>query len=209
MNFSQRDPRWAADQLGTSSYTIGQAGCLITAAASMLTDFCCNTDPHRLNIWLHGHNGYASDCLLRFYALAGLGADVIALIRPPKRPDALILSYALAHGMAVLAEILPHPNTPNKRHWVRLLELEAETWRIMDPWRAPEAGGPAGTTTLAAAYPEATIRSAVTYRANAARVIPFTAEQPGPQQRAVAQFKEPAEIHRALGPVVDGTQKVV
>ena len=36
MQFSQRDPRWAADLLGSSEITIGKAGCLVTAAAAMM-----------------------------------------------------------------------------------------------------------------------------------------------------------------------------
>jgi len=36
MQFSQRDPSWAADLLGSSEITIGKAGCLVTAAAVMM-----------------------------------------------------------------------------------------------------------------------------------------------------------------------------
>ena len=42
--YSQRDVEWSDDQLGTSpDFTVGQAGCLITAIASLLSDF---TEPH-------------------------------------------------------------------------------------------------------------------------------------------------------------------
>ena len=51
-SFSQRDTRWQAELLGTGPITIGRAGCLITAMASILVDFGVPTDPHRLNLWL-------------------------------------------------------------------------------------------------------------------------------------------------------------
>jgi len=45
MQFLQRDPRWAAGLLGSSDITIGKAGCLVTAAATMMSDWGAATDP--------------------------------------------------------------------------------------------------------------------------------------------------------------------
>jgi hypothetical protein len=176
--FSQHDPRWANDTLGDPAeyprpYTLAQAGCLVTAAASMLADFGTPTDPHRLNLWLRDHNGYKDGCLLRFAALAGLGADLMELIRPPAAPLSGTVLDALDAGHAVIAELLrdaitTHTMPQQLRHWVRLCAGVLDrgfTWYIVDPWQLPGAE----LTTMRRAYPRAKLRSIAVYAPSDAR----------------------------------------
>ena len=197
--FSQRDPRWSADKLGTSVYTLAQAGCLVCAVASMLCDFGVPTDPHRLNLWLRDHNGFAQGALFRFYAVAGLGADLITLARPPATPRPAEIADALAHGAAVLAEIIPKPQRPDRRHWLRILSPfpstgtpgegsgVGATWHVMDPWQLPGAEA----ITLTAAYPATTLRSVAIYKPNPARILPITRNATGPSQQALRTMVYP------------------
>jgi hypothetical protein len=72
--FSQRDPRWAAEPLGTSQLTLGQAGCLVTAAAALLASWGHVWNPQTLNVFLRQSHGYVDDCLFLFSGIDGLGA---------------------------------------------------------------------------------------------------------------------------------------
>lgn len=60
--FTQRDSRWAADPMGSSSCTIGNfpnpCGCAMTALAMILRHAGSDADPKKLNTWLGPHNGY-------------------------------------------------------------------------------------------------------------------------------------------------------
>ena len=138
MQFSQRDPRWAADLLGSSDITIGRAGCLIAAAATMLTDWGVATDPGRLNAWLRSHGGYFRGNLLIFGALAGLGAqcggyvDCKAVPAPVAR-----MREALSAGNVVLAAVDWSPGGTVQSHWVRVLALDERDGQVMDPWQMP------------------------------------------------------------------------
>jgi hypothetical protein len=189
--FSQRDPRWARDQLGTSSYTIAQAGCLITALASILVDFGIPTDPHRVNAWLTDHRGYANDCLLRFAAPAGLGADLANLVRTAPRGNARPAELhdeaarALAHGAAVLAEIHPPGREPDARHWLRLLSpLATSDWQCLDPWQLPGQE----PVELSHAYPGAQLLTVAAYTPNHAKILPLAQSAGGPVQYPIREL---------------------
>jgi hypothetical protein len=191
--FSQRDPRWANDQLGSSSHTIAQAGCLITAAASMLTDFGVPIDPGRLNRWLRSHNGYADDCLFRFTSVSLLGADPVAWLRYEK--DAV--ARPLTTGDGALAELTPELSRttgtrPERHHWIRLLshfyhEDGAGDWNIMDPWQLPGHE----LTTLTEAWEYWKLGRVAIYQPNAAHLLTATYLANGPVQTALAMYPTP------------------
>jgi len=137
-SFSQRDPRWQAELLGTGPITIGRAGCLITSMASLLVDFGVPTDPHRLNLWLRSHGGYSAGTLFNFRSAAGLGADLADYVdcaRTPAPVDALIT--ALEGGCGVIIKVDSDPGGTLNPHWVRLVSLSAKSGWIMDPWQLP------------------------------------------------------------------------
>jgi len=71
--FSQRDPRWSGDQLGTcSGTTIGSAGCAITAIAMAGARSVSNFNPASLNTYLRNNGGYSSGCLVIWSAAANI-----------------------------------------------------------------------------------------------------------------------------------------
>ena len=47
--YSQKDPRWATDKLGSTSDTMGSEGCLVTATAMALTNLGFKTNPKDFN----------------------------------------------------------------------------------------------------------------------------------------------------------------
>ena len=138
MQFSQRDPRWAQDPLGSSDVTIGKAGCLVTAAASMIADWGAETDPGRLNSWLRSHKGYVDGCLLLYGALAGLGAQFTDYIDCKTVPAPVTrMRDALVAGNVVFAAIDWSPGGIVQTHWVRVLALDERDGQLMDPWQLP------------------------------------------------------------------------
>lgn len=73
--FSQRDPRWATDKLGTSGSSMGGWGCLVTAAAAIFKSYGIDTDPGRLNKLMVDWNGFEGGNLWRWWT-AGLHLPV-------------------------------------------------------------------------------------------------------------------------------------
>ena len=177
--FSQRDPRWADQKLGTGELSIGQAGCLLTAVASMLASWGVSTDPRRLNEFVLRSYGYVEDNLFVFASVDGLSCRFVEFVdcettaAPVER-----LSAALAGGAGVVACVDATPGGSVQRHWVWLTALAERTGRIVDPWQTPGqeqvalaqylASGwdPARGIFAAAIYSQLSARRALAWRAD-------------------------------------------
>jgi len=71
--FSQRDPRWSGNTLGTcSKTTIGSAGCAIASITMAGARSVPNFNPATLNTYLTNNGGYASGCLISWAAPANI-----------------------------------------------------------------------------------------------------------------------------------------
>jgi hypothetical protein len=136
--FSQRDPSWQKEKLGSGIPTIGVAGCLITAVASALTDAASTTNPRLLNRWLTTHGGYWDDNLFVFNSVEPLGLHLVSYIQCAKLPAPINeLSLALGAGQFVIAEVDSKPGGSVNQHWVRIADLSKSSGWIMDPWQLP------------------------------------------------------------------------
>jgi hypothetical protein len=138
--FSQRDPRWANEALGTGGgQTIGQSGCLITALASGLVDLGVSTmNPRDLNDWLCQHGGFASGNLLIWSAVAPLGVRLRDFVLCAATPAPIAdIRAALASGCIVLAQVDAVPGGTVQQHWVRVLAVDddGKDARVMDSWQ--------------------------------------------------------------------------
>jgi len=134
--YIQRDPRWSRDQLGTSDKTIGQAGCLITCVASMLTDWDMPIQPDYLNHWLNLHGGYRSGNLFVWGSVEPLGAKVHRFVGCRHIPAPMgYFAEQLAAGRVVIAQVDWEPGGRIDQHWVRLLEIKEGATLILDPWQ--------------------------------------------------------------------------
>jgi hypothetical protein len=156
--FSQRDPRWADERLGTSPLCMAEAGCLVTAVASLLTDFGAVGDlgslggmnPGALNAWLVAHGGFVDGCRFVFGAVEPLGARLRAWVDYYSTPANLTrIGRALAAGWGALALVDARPGADVQAHWVRLVAVltgpngSTRDCEIMDPWQRP--GGELGS----------------------------------------------------------------
>jgi hypothetical protein len=71
--YSQCDSRWGGHQLGTSSKTICQAGCLMSSASMALAGTGHSYNPDTLNNWLKANGGYVSGNLFVWASINKLG----------------------------------------------------------------------------------------------------------------------------------------
>lgn len=138
--YSQRDPRWGNDRLGNSQYTLANAGCLVTALASVIEHLGGKVrTPRSLNRWLTDNGGFADDARFIFDTVRPLGAELVDLILCPDTPAPLdVLRNALVEGHGVVVKVDAQPGGAVQPHWVRLLLLnENGPGQIMDPWQPP------------------------------------------------------------------------
>ena len=129
--YNQRDPRWAADRLGTSNTTIGSDGCLITSYASAVSDAGRKIQPDELNTWLIANNGYVSGNHFVFSAPDRLGVllfDKIVDYNNPA-PVAAMNEYINAGGY-ILVMVDFNPDPAMQQHWCRYIGAG----EIIDPW---------------------------------------------------------------------------
>jgi hypothetical protein len=136
--YSQRDPRWSSQQLGTGKLTVGQAGCLLCSAAAMLATWGTDIDPGRLNVHLISNHGYASGNLFVYAAVESFGCRFSELIRCHTTPAPVgRLREAIAAGAGVLACVDWTPGGVFQQHWVWLAELGELSGHVVDPWQYP------------------------------------------------------------------------
>lgn len=147
--FSQRDPRWAGRPLGSGALSIGQAGCLISAVASMLASWGVPTDPGRINDFVLQASGFVDGNLFVFASVDGLGCRFAEYVRCMTTPAPMERLYAaIAGGQGVVACVDATPGGRVDQHWVWLYAAPgtptpdgvAASWQIVDPWRLPGYG---------------------------------------------------------------------
>lgn len=139
-SYSQRDSEWAEDGLGVSlSPTMGQAGCLVTAMASVVTDMTEHpASPGYLNGWLRENSGFVSGNLFVYGSVAPLGLKVVELIRCQETPAPIEkLAKAVADEDAVIIQVDSTPGGAVNSHFVRLISVDEQDGLIMDPWQLP------------------------------------------------------------------------
>lgn len=138
--YSQRDTEWSYEALGhQETPTMGEAGCLVTAVASVVTDL---TDqpfaPGYLNDWLRNNKGYVSGNLFVFASVSALGLQLTELIRSQSEPAPIArLAELLTDGAALVVLVDSTPGGDVNSHWVRLLAVDEKDGEIMDPWQMP------------------------------------------------------------------------
>lgn len=141
--FSQRDPRWRDEALGTGELTIGQAGCLLTAVASLLATWGVSTDPARLNRQVQQSYGFVDDNLFVFASVDGLACRFARYIDCATIPAPVAeIEAAIAARSGVLLCVDATPGGKVQPHWVWAVNVMREPgkpdqWGIVDPWRLP------------------------------------------------------------------------
>lgn len=134
--YSQRDLEWAANKIAGTAYTIGSEGCLMTCAASMLTDAGRLMTPDLLNEWLMANAGYVIKDGHSAFVWASI--DKLGVVKFVNKvscwdtPAPMVtIDATLKAGGFVLVEVDFNPDPDRDQHWVRLLNMAGD---VMDPW---------------------------------------------------------------------------
>lgn len=146
--FSQRDCRWASDQLGTCPYwyvpcgtkfneknnNINNFGCFITSTAMVFNYYHANfTNPGELNNCLRNNNGYEHGCDKKWDNKCA--PPEVEYAEPPYWGSLSQLSSTidaeLRAGYPVLADV--YTDSVNK-HMVVITAKAGSTYLINDPW---------------------------------------------------------------------------
>jgi hypothetical protein len=143
VNYSQQDPAWKNDKIGSSDETIGHVGCAITSVAMLVSGHGYPETPKTLNAKLKARGGYV-DAAIMWGAVTGIYPQVVyrslVLCRDTNAPLAQI-DASLAAGQPVLAEVDSSPNPGLQTHWVVLHKKQGDDYLILDPWPYPTESG--------------------------------------------------------------------
>ena len=125
--FKQCDSRWGSNQIGTSSKTICQVGCLMSSMSMVLNDCGKTVDGHAanpgtFNTWLKGHSGYVSGDLFVWGAVSPLGLSFVGF----STSDADMKAH-FDQGDAVIL------NVNNGGHYVLMTGHSASGFSVNDP----------------------------------------------------------------------------
>ena len=162
--YSQLDPAWSGQQLGSCSLTIGSDGCALTCVAMLLTweaGSAANPNPAELNAWLSRADvgGYTGGCYILWdiaanYDGAGTGLQFTASV--PNVPDQWsYIDNEVNAARPVVVEVDASPATSGwLQHFVVVYARsgpsgQPQSYLIMDPLQARDSFDPLNPRTLA------------------------------------------------------------
>ncbi len=142
--YYQRDPRWCGDPLGTSTETIGSAGCAITCVAMLLkweSGSSRDPDPGQFNAWLTDYEGYSNENWIDWSVAANYDGEMgLTLIEKTTGIDQWSqIDAELAAGRKPIVTVDGYPDTPTlETHYVVVYERVGtsgipSSYKILDP----------------------------------------------------------------------------
>ncbi len=133
--YSQNDPRWKNNKLGTSSTTIGWNGCLITCCAMVMKFYGADIDPATLNAYLTNNNGYDKGNLLWWGRVPNMSistwVDCLNVPAPLSQIDA-----CLGRGEPVIVHVdfVPSTSVINDHYVLIVGKRGDDDYWMADPW---------------------------------------------------------------------------
>jgi hypothetical protein len=144
--FAQADPRWADDELGPASSTMGEEGCAVSSAAMVLAFYGQDVDPGRLNAFLTNCGGYTPEGWLYWEKAADFHPGLVRHAYEDL-PSYFLIDSNLERGNPVIVRIrLPNGVT----HFVVIAGKDGFDYLIQDP----ASGGVNGVYPLRKLAPE-------------------------------------------------------
>lgn len=142
IKFSQRDPRWASEKLGTSPVTISDYGCALCALTTIEKYYSMDTDPSRLNTLLIEKGVYASKNLMQWWLVNRVNEfvtlkDWIDCVTKPAPLDKI--DTELTAGRPVIVFVDLNPNQPGADHFIVIIgKTEDGHYLAYDMWYPDE-----------------------------------------------------------------------
>jgi len=127
--FLQNDPAWSDDFLGSTGYTMGGSGCLVTCIAASLSAQGIDTDPGRLNRAFTQEGVYNCQGEIVWNHIE----DAIPNVRvsAPAKVDVIALEQAVAQGRFPIVKV--RYKGVGYQHWVILIGARNGHYLCMDP----------------------------------------------------------------------------
>lgn len=132
VNYSQNDPRWSGLHLGTSSWTMGQAGCYVTSMAVVASNLGHNVTPAQMLSLLEQHgciNG--SGDITNPSALCTVFPDIQLVSShtwPTVKADLSVIEEN------TIIEIDDSPSAGMQTHFMPVIKVVGTDVKVMDVW---------------------------------------------------------------------------
>ena len=137
--YSQRDPRWKGELIGTSNDTMGKQGCLVCVAADIVSALVKPMNPSELNKWLTEHQGFTQGNRFVFSSLLDFGISIERYDHCVYRPAPIEeLMDNFSNGNRVALEIYFPPVSRRITHWLGLVGFVPGDLLVYDPWTLPD-----------------------------------------------------------------------
>lgn len=140
--WGQADPRWASIPLGAGGYTLGQAGCAVTACSMAASYFGSSKDPGEICRWLNSNGGFLAGTGFLYWgkipAAAGgtisyAGSVTVPYGSPANMTD---INNELDAGNLVVAEV----RLSGQTHYILMTGHDGSTYYINDSGYHPTTG---------------------------------------------------------------------
>ncbi len=129
--YLQKDKRWAADQLGASSGTLGSHGCLVTSVAMACSNLGVKVTPQELNTRLKKADGFLPQGWVVWNALPRVTDNQITA-EYHDVPSHAALDEALQHGAY---PVVKYFLLGGIQHWCVIVGKDDEEYLARDPLR--------------------------------------------------------------------------
>ncbi|MDZ4404724.1 hypothetical protein [Prosthecobacter sp.] len=129
--FLQKDKRWAADQLGASSGTLGSHGCLVTSVAMACSNLGVKVTPQELNTRLKKADGFLPQGWVVWNALPRVTENQITA-EYHDTPSHAAMDDALQHGAY---PVVKYFLLGGIQHWCVVVGKEGQDYLVRDPLR--------------------------------------------------------------------------
>lgn len=135
--YQQKDDRWADDKMGTSEYTIGPSGCIVSCIASAMQmgiagfpekEFVWGSDPGELNQYLSQHQVYDSQGNMQWEPLNALDDFTVDVYQGVSSE---LIQKCLQQGHYPIVRV--RMNGFGNFHYVLITEAREGMFYCMDP----------------------------------------------------------------------------
>jgi len=142
--YSQLDPKWKNQKLGTSSVSIGGYGCLVSVMAMLACYYGKDETPETLDTWLIQNKGYQSRNLYKWFeGLTKKYPDIkceglFGVPYPLNKTQEAEIDNELSNNRPVVVQVDYNPMTAVlDGHWCLIVDKKNGVYQIADPLEYP------------------------------------------------------------------------
>lgn len=139
VRYSQQDPQWKNDKIGSGPDTIGYVGCALTCVAMYASGWGYTETPGSLNKKLSARGGFIGEAIV-WGAVTSIYPQIkstgLTVCTNSDAPLAQV-DASLSAGQPVVVEVDYSPDAGLQTHWVLVHAKQGSDYLILDPWPYP------------------------------------------------------------------------